>query len=118
MAQELEVEALLRHTLSTHGRLDVFVNNAAQFVFGDSADLTEEGALCSLQLSSSLELILCHRYMENLCELAFPEPSYKRGLCCAWPWRSISMWQRSRIRMCIKRSHGSQNVTLLRFDTN
>lgn len=43
MAKEAEVEALIRHTISVHGRLDVFVNNAARYVFADALDVTEEG---------------------------------------------------------------------------
>ena len=43
MAKEAEVEALIRHTLSAHGRLDVFVNNAARYVFAETLEVTEEG---------------------------------------------------------------------------
>ena len=51
MAKEAEVEALIRHTISTHGRLDVFVNNAARYVFADALEVTEEGeSVCLLPL--------------------------------------------------------------------
>ena len=49
MAKEAEVEALIRHTISAHGRLDVFLNNAARYVFADALEVTEEGeSVCLL----------------------------------------------------------------------
>ncbi|KAK9845875.1 hypothetical protein WJX81_004790 [Elliptochloris bilobata] len=42
MAQEAEVEALIRHTVSTHGQIDVFVNNAARYIFAETISVTEE----------------------------------------------------------------------------
>ena len=52
MAKEAEVEALIRHTISAHGRLDVFVNNAARYVFADALDVTEEGEAVRLLTSA------------------------------------------------------------------
>jgi NAD(P)-dependent dehydrogenase (short-subunit alcohol dehydrogenase family) len=43
VSQEAEVEALIKHTLSTHGRLDVFINNAARYVFADALQVTDAG---------------------------------------------------------------------------
>ena len=40
---EAEVEALIKHTVSTHGRLDVYINNAARYVFADALEMTEAG---------------------------------------------------------------------------
>jgi NAD(P)-dependent dehydrogenase (short-subunit alcohol dehydrogenase family) len=60
MSKEAEVAQLVRHTLEHFSGLDIFVNNAAQFVFGHATEVTEEGAA----LLSNFMLLMYSTYTQ------------------------------------------------------
>jgi len=51
MSEQSQVEALVTCILADHKRIDIFVNNAARFVFAHATEVTEEGAALSYSLS-------------------------------------------------------------------
>lgn len=60
MSKEAEVAQLVRHTLEHFSGLDIFVNNAARFVFGHATEVTEEGAA----LLSNFMLLMYSTYTQ------------------------------------------------------
>lgn len=58
MSQECQVEALVTRVLAEHKRIDIFVNNAARFVFAQATEVTEAGA--------ALPIFLSHQTLLNI----------------------------------------------------